>query len=191
MTDRQIIIDAVMDVLYPEYPNASGSPEMRELAGRIADRAHELTREKYDEPTATTYGGRPNHFYADSLGNPETCTEDHNHPEPGQSRADRTAALWRMITIERAAPVEDADARFGAPDNPEVPAVTGIIRWTRNGDMLSARLPETLTVSDASKVLFQGCQAGIFGFTDADGYRVIIPWSAFVDLVFDPSMETP
>jgi len=25
---------------------------------------------------------KPNHFLHDSLGDPETCTGDHNHPEP-------------------------------------------------------------------------------------------------------------
>lgn len=25
---------------------------------------------------------RPNHFFHDSLGDPATCTGDHNHPEP-------------------------------------------------------------------------------------------------------------
>jgi hypothetical protein len=27
---------------------------------------------------------RPNHYYPDSLGDPATCTGDHNHPEPVQ-----------------------------------------------------------------------------------------------------------
>ena len=26
--------------------------------------------------------GKPNHFYNDALGDPATCTEDHNHPTP-------------------------------------------------------------------------------------------------------------
>lgn len=28
---------------------------------------------------------KPNHFYDDALGNPETCTGDHNHPSRGQA----------------------------------------------------------------------------------------------------------
>lgn len=26
---------------------------------------------------------KPNHYFNDSLGDPATCTDDHNHPEPG------------------------------------------------------------------------------------------------------------
>ncbi|WAB09225.1 hypothetical protein SEA_LITTLEMUNCHKIN_49 [Gordonia phage LittleMunchkin] len=29
---------------------------------------------------------KPNHFIHDSLGDPATCTEDHNHPEPEPER---------------------------------------------------------------------------------------------------------
>lgn len=35
---------------------------------------------------------RPNHYYHDSLGDPATCTGDHNHPTELDRRAEEAAA---------------------------------------------------------------------------------------------------
>lgn len=40
---------------------------------------------------------RPNHFEEDSLGDPATCTEDHNHPEPGSGNPRLQGVPQEMI----------------------------------------------------------------------------------------------
>lgn len=47
---------------------------------------------------------KPNHFFHDSLGDPATCTGDHNHPPEPDTTAPRTSALneaRNLITGDR------------------------------------------------------------------------------------------
>ena len=38
---------------------------------------------------------KPNHYYNDGLGDPATCTEDHNHPESDPKPSSNTTAVNR------------------------------------------------------------------------------------------------
>ncbi|MCV7247779.1 hypothetical protein H7J07_06000 [Mycobacterium koreense] len=73
-------------------PGQPGSPMTKDLARRVAaqtdrtrrqlERMHSDTARKAHAASANGYDpSRPNRFMHDSLGDPYTCTGDHNHPQ--------------------------------------------------------------------------------------------------------------
>lgn len=46
---------------------------------------------------------KPNHFYHDGAGDPATCTEDHNHPEPESDEGPVVEATVEVIPAKQTA----------------------------------------------------------------------------------------
>lgn len=57
----------------------------------------------------------PNHYYQDSLGDPYTCTENHNHPDPEDIPGIHSPGSMALEALRLAA----IDANRADPNNPK------------------------------------------------------------------------
>lgn len=78
-------------MIKPAAPGQPGSPMTKELAVKVHQQEQQtvrcngrLQREHRERAQRAKDNGydpsRPNHFFHDSLGDPATCQENHNHP---------------------------------------------------------------------------------------------------------------
>ena len=99
---------------------------------------------------------KPNHFYHDGAGDPATCTEDHNHPEPESDEGPVVEATVEAIPAKRTARYEVPLDGMAHLSRHKLTASVNVKSITFGS---SSDIPKTIEAADAIIALAQAVRA--------------------------------